>query len=68
MGRAITDRIIRRSELAETLGVSKVTVWRMARRGELPRPLQISANVVGWRQSTVEKWLDAREAEARGGG
>ena len=60
------DRIIRPAELADRFGVSRQTLWRMRRRGDLPRPLQISSNVVGWRQSTVDRWLEAREAEAKG--
>ena len=63
-----SDRIIRPNELADRLGVSKVTLWRMRRRDEIPQPLQISSNVVGWRQSTVDRWLEDREAEAQGGG
>jgi prophage regulatory protein len=59
--RALSDRIVRPAEVAEALGVSKVTLWRMRRRGDLPAPLRISANAVGWRESTVSRWLDERE-------
>lgn len=56
-----TDRILRPRRLAEHLGVSLTTLWRMRQRGELPRPIRISAGAVGWRLSKIEAWLSERE-------
>lgn len=58
------DRLIRPTEAARLLGLSKSTLWRMRRRGDLPEPLKISSGAVGWRASTLEEWLDDRQAEA----
>lgn len=58
------DRIVRPGELTGRLSVSLPTLWRMRRRSEIPEPLRISRGVVGWRESTIERWLEAKEADA----
>lgn len=55
-----TLQIIRPKELAELLSVSTVTVWRMEKRGELPRRKKISARTVGWLESDIKDWLENR--------
>jgi len=55
-----TLRIIRPKELAELLSVSTVTVWRMEKRGELPRRKKISTRTVGWLESEIKEWLEQR--------
>lgn len=58
-------RIIRPAELAKRLSVCKKTLDRMEARGELPKRLKISRNVVGWRSDQLEEWLESRQtAEA----
>lgn len=61
--------ILRVSDLAELLNVSRVTIWRMQKRGELPPRKKISNRCVGWTEETIEDWLSSRpyadpEAEA----
>ena len=56
------DRILRPRELAERIGLSLTTLWRLRRRGELPEPLRLSPGCVGWRASDIERWLETREA------
>ena len=58
------DSILRPRQVAELFGVSRTTVWRLVQRGELPRPIRISAGVVGWRRSVIETWLAEREMAA----
>lgn len=55
-----TLQIIRPKELADLLSVSTVTVWRMEKRGELPRRKKISARTVGWLESDIKEWLENR--------
>lgn len=58
------DQMIRPRRLAERLGVSTTTLWRMRRRGELPEPVQISRGAKAWRESTIIDLLAARERVA----
>ena len=56
--------IIRRKALAERLGVSEVTLWRMVQDKEkkinLPATVQISKGIRGWRASDIEQRLERR--------
>lgn len=58
------DRIIRPRALADRLGVSATTLWRMRQRGDLPEPISISTGAKGWREGDIASWLAAR-AEGR---
>lgn len=59
-----SDHILRPADVASRLAVSRPTLWRMRQRGEFPAPIRLSRGAVGWRSSTVERWLNDREAEA----
>jgi len=62
-----SHRILRRPTVIARTGLSDTTIWRMYRRGEFPRPVQLSANAVGWRESDVDAWLAQRqEVQSRG--
>ena len=51
-------KIIRYSELAKELGVSKSTIWRWRNSGRFPRPLNLGPRIVGWRTSDIQDWLN----------
>lgn len=53
-------KIIRPTELAEMLSISKVTLWRMEKNGELPPRKKISERAVGWLESDIAEWLENR--------
>lgn len=53
-------------EVAKALAVSVMTIYRMMRRGEFPRPLKIG-KCSRWKQETVDAWLNEKEDEAEGG-
>lgn len=53
-------RILRTNEVAEMLGVSRVTLWRWARRGLLPPKRIIGPNTVGWVEAEILTWLESR--------
>lgn len=54
------DRVLRKREVLEIIGVSDTTLWRMQHQGEFPRPISISRNTKGWLLSTVYDWLYSR--------
>ena len=47
------DKILRVRTAAETLGVSKSTIWRYAKSGKLTA-VKLSQRVTGFRQSEVQ--------------
>jgi prophage regulatory protein len=54
------DPVLSKAAVATWLGVSPSTVDRWAKAGTFPRRLQLGPSRVGWTQSTVQAWLDAR--------
>lgn len=66
------SRIVRTNELAERLGISRITLWRWEREGLIPRKRQIGPNVVGWLASEIDAWWASRsppeEEENNAGG
>lgn len=50
--------IYRPSELAEALGVSRTTLFRMEKRNELPPRRKISESTRGWPRSEIEEWIN----------
>ena len=57
------DRLIPKAEVLKLLGVSGSTLWRMTRKGEFARPVQISARRVGYPESEVSHELQRRKAD-----
>ena len=55
-------RVLRTAALAEQLGISRTTLWRMVRDGEFPPARRITTGVKGWLPEDVEEWLRRREA------
>jgi len=43
-------------EVAQLLGISTRTLWRLSRGGRCPLPLRIGGNT-RWRRSEVERWV-----------
>ena len=44
--------------------LSRVTIWRMVRRSEFPKPAQLSPKRVGWPRAIVDKWLGDKSGSA----
>lgn len=53
-------KIIRQKQLAEILGCSTVTIWRMENNGELPPRRKISKGISGWPEVELIEWLKNR--------
>ncbi|MFN3559241.1 MAG: helix-turn-helix transcriptional regulator [Brevundimonas sp.] len=62
------DRLIPWSRVRDLTGLSRTTVWRLQRTGAFPSPLTLSPGRVGWLDSEVAAWTQARrEREPLGG-
>lgn len=56
-------RVLRKPQVTKITGLSAATLWRQVKTGRFPRPIRLSAQAVGWIESEVFAWLDARVAE-----
>lgn len=54
-------KIIRPTQLAKLLGVSKTTLWRLEKSSELPERYSISERIVGWKESDIKEWLESKK-------
>lgn len=61
-----SNRIIRRAEVENIVGLSRSSIYAAMTRNEFPRPVRIGIRAVGWRRSDISEWLSSR-AEARDG-
>lgn len=54
------DPLVPPAEAARLLSTHRSTIWRWVRDGLLCQPIRITARKVGWRRSTLEKFLTDR--------
>jgi predicted DNA-binding transcriptional regulator AlpA len=47
------DRYLNKTDIAKLLNCSQQTVMRMAKSGELPKPVRFSHKMVRWRESDI---------------
>lgn len=57
-----TLRFIRRPEVSHITGLSRSHIYKLAKDGDFPRPIRLSARSVAWNLSDVVRWMDARVA------
>lgn len=50
-------QIIRLSQLVKMSGLSKSTIWRLEKSGNLPTRIQLSKRSVGWDLAAIENFL-----------
>lgn len=52
-----TDRFLSIKAVAEILGVSKSTIYRMEKSGALPPKAKLSYKTVGWSENRLNQWM-----------
>src|ERR1700704_246517 len=53
-------------EVERVIKLSRVTIWRKVRANEFPAPLELSANSIGWPESTIAEWIESRPRRTYG--
>ncbi|MGE3699712.1 MAG: helix-turn-helix transcriptional regulator [Hyphomicrobiaceae bacterium] len=56
------DRFLRRREVLLATGLPNSTLYDLMSRGLFPKNVRISPRLVGWRESDVIAWQQARRA------
>lgn len=51
------DRLVRLPEVMTRTGLSRSSIYRLMGRGDFPQREPISANVVAWRESDLDRWI-----------
>ena len=54
------ERYLPVAEVLQVAGFSRRTLYAEMQRGRFPKPKQISAGRVGWRESDIRQWAESR--------
>lgn len=41
-------------------GLSRSTIYRLIQEGQFPAPIKLGERASGWRQSSLEAWIESR--------
>ncbi|WP_319749924.1 AlpA family transcriptional regulator [Pseudomonas aeruginosa] len=56
-------RIIRLNDVIGTTGLARSTIYKLIGAGEFPKPVPLIGRSVGWVESEVHEWIQARIAQ-----
>ena len=56
-------RVIRLPETELRTGLKKSTIYERLANGDFPKPVNLGSRAVGWIESDVDDWIEARIAE-----
>lgn len=57
--------ILRRKQVEARTGLSRSTIYDRIKAGTFPAPISLGAKAVGWIESEIDAWLNARVEESR---
>lgn len=64
--RKMQDGLIRVTELATMLSVSRSTIWRWVKgNSTFPNPIKVSDKVTAWRRNEIQDWLQSKEGRTK---
>jgi len=55
-------RLLRPREVANRVGLSRATIWRLEREGSFPKRRQVGPNSVAWLEHEIDEWIENRPA------
>lgn len=55
-------RILKLPEVIQRTALSKASIYAFIQAGQFPKQIKLSIRSVGWLESDVDSWLDARIA------
>lgn len=59
----MSERLLRRKEVEDRVGLSRSTIYEMMSKGQFPKPVKLGLRAVRWREEDVDAWIAARIAE-----
>jgi prophage regulatory protein len=65
-GSGTPQRILRRVEVERATGLPRATIYDKIAKGMFPRPIKLGIRSVGWLETEIIAWQEARIAERDG--
>ena len=59
------DRLLRRREVEEIVGMGRSSIYRQMDLGSFPRPVMVGPYAVRWRESDIRHWVESRPTAGR---
>lgn len=56
----MNEKLLRFREVAERVGLSRTTIYRLMAVRRFPRPLKVTAQCVAWKESELAAWIEAQ--------
>ena len=60
MSIAVPHTILRRPKVEARTGLSRSSIYQLMAEGKFPKPISIGKRAVGWLESSINAWIDAR--------
>jgi prophage regulatory protein len=60
------ERFLRLSDVKERTGLSRSTIYLNISKNIFPRPISLGARCVGWLESEIDAWMQARIEQRSG--
>ncbi|WP_454599087.1 helix-turn-helix transcriptional regulator [Qipengyuania sp. SM2507] len=57
----MSDRLLRRPEVEQEVGLKKSAIYEYMAEGTFPKPVRLGRRAVAWRASEIEEWKATRE-------
>ena len=61
----IKERILRLADVKARTGLSRSTIYLNVGQGTFPRHISLGARCVGWVESEIDAWIQARILKSR---
>lgn len=58
----IEQKLLRRRDVEQRLGVSRSFIFSALARGEFPKPIKLGPQAMRWRIEDIDNWVAEREA------
>lgn len=52
--------ILRRTQVQARTGISRSGIYQKIAEGDFPKPISLGPRAVGWLESSIEAWIQAR--------
>lgn len=62
----MSKRILRRPAVQDRTGETRSTIYAKMARGEFPKPVKLGEKAVGWVETEIEAYIDAKIAARDG--
>lgn len=62
MKKIIDEAILRLPQVKSRCGLSRSSIYARVKEGVFPAPVSLGARAIGWVESEVTAWIEARKA------